>query len=290
MLSSIRHTLLLIFVLTCLPSCVNLKAVQDFTSTSLKSLNKFEALDYSFNKHCMDRCVLRAISKNAVNRTNDCDCQAYQKADSITLVFYNTLSAYFTALGELAGNNLTTYNFKGLETALKEQYLPVNNAVINITGDQVSSYTKIASLLSRSATETYRKKKLEDFINQGNEPVKVLLHAFAQILAQHMAAEIPIKQERLHKYYNEIVLDSSSSMFERRNATREYYNEMAATTAKQQQIETLAQAVKKVAAGHDKLAKTKLTPKALQQAITPISTDMKQLLVEYNKLKNRSDE
>lgn len=290
MLFATSRLLVPLFLLGALTSCVSLKTVQDYTKTSLKTVNKFEELNYSFNSHCMDQCVQKAVTQNAINRINTCDCQVYQRADSITMVFYKTINAYFTALGDLAGNDLTTYNFKGLETALKEQYLPVNRGMINITGDQVSSYSKIASLLSRAATETYRKKKLAVFIKEGNEPIKTLLTAFAQILTQHLAAEIPFKQERLHKFYNEIVLDETSSIFERRNATREYYNEMAASNAKKQLIETFAKSLQKVANGHETLTKTKLTPKALQETLTPVSTDIKLLIAEFNKLKNTSDE
>ncbi len=286
MRNQIKFTALLFAGIFMLQSCVNLQHVQDYTNSSIKTLSAYESIDYSFTKHCTDRCLFDAVRRNIIVRENDCNCQLYIKADSVTFLMYNALNAYFGALGNLADDKVTSYNFAPLQTALTESYIPVSGKMIEITKDQVLSYSKIGSILLKATTDAYRKKKIRDFIDEGNEPVKILLAAFQKILSENLSGVLNFKKERLYAFYFEIVLDSTSSIYERRNATLEFYEKTAEVNSKQKQLEDLAKCLQKVAEGHDKLTKSNLSVTELKETITPITTDIQALLSEINKLKN----
>jgi hypothetical protein len=228
---------------------------------------------------------MQSVSRNTIAREIDCNCEIYNRADSVTVVIYNALRAYFGALGDLANNEVTNYNFTPVQKALSEASIPLNGKTIEITGEQVTSYTKIASLLLKATTNGYRNKKIKNFIVEGNEPVKILAAAFQQILSQHLAGELNFKKERLYKFYNEIVLDESSSVFEKRKATAEYYEQAEEVNSKQRQIGALSESLKKVSEGHERLAKSKLSPNELRELLAPVSTDIRALVSEFNKFK-----
>jgi hypothetical protein len=274
-----------IFLALLLPGCINLRNVQDYTASSLTTISQFEELSYTFNKHCTDKCIMQSVTRNTIARTIDCNCEIYIKADSVTLVLYNVIHSYFGALGDLAGDEVTGYNFDPLKKALTESRLSVDGKMIEITADQANAYTKIASLLVKATTNGYRKKKLKQFVEEGSEPVKVLVTAFQQILSQNLAGELSFKKERLHKFYSEIILDESSSVYEKRKATLEYYEQVEKVNSKQQQIEALSKSLEKVAEGHEKLVKSRFAPAELRELLTPTSTDIKALISEFNKLK-----
>ncbi|HEX8277119.1 MAG TPA: hypothetical protein VF540_00430 [Segetibacter sp.] len=278
-------TIVLFSIMLVLPSCINLKSVQDYTKVSITSISQFEELSYTFNKHCRDKCLMQSVSRNTIAREIDCNCEIYNRADSVTVVIYNALRAYFGALGDLANNEVTNYNFTPVQKALSEASIPLNGKTIEITGEQVTSYTKIASLLLKATTNGYRNKKIKNFIVEGNEPVKILAAAFQQILSQHLAGELNFKKERLYKFYNEIVLDESSSVFEKRKATAEYYEQAEEVNSKQRQIGALSESLKKVSEGHERLAKSKLSPNELRELLAPVSTDIRALVSEFNKFK-----
>ena len=286
MLSDAARSLLIIICLTLFTGCINLKNVRDYTKSSITTIGKFEELHYSFYQHCTDRCLFNAVQQSRIGRENECDCSTYIKADSVTFVLYNAINAYFGALGNLAADDLTNYTLTPVQKALTEQFIPVSGKMIEITGDQVSSYGKIASILLRASTNGYRKKKIKQFIDEGNAPIKILIDAFQNILSQNLSGVMNFKKERLYAFYNEIVLDSTSSIYERRKATLEFYEEIDKVNSKQKQVEALSRSLKKVAQGHEQLSKSNMSAKELQEMLTPISSDIKALISEFNKFKN----
>ena len=88
-----KFGLALILLTVVLSSCVNLKHVNDFSSSSLKSIKKFEEIKFSFKQNCLDNCQDNKI--NDLNlKAQDCDCKLNEKADSVTLLIYNSVRGY----------------------------------------------------------------------------------------------------------------------------------------------------------------------------------------------------
>src|SRR5687768_482381 len=92
-----------------LPSCINLKELNQFAGNSVKNISKFEELGYSFGKACREKCLLEQLEKQSLSF--DCVCKDEKTADSVMLVVYKATKGYFDGLHKLSGNDLVDYSF-----------------------------------------------------------------------------------------------------------------------------------------------------------------------------------
>lgn len=161
-----------------LSSGVNLKSINDFSSSSSKGIKNFEDINYSFKQHCIDRCQFEAIHKFEIKRDTECNCYDYKKADSITLVIYNSIKGYFDGLANLSNNDLTDYNFDALNKSLTEGEF----GDIKIEKTQVDAYSTISKILLKATTDIYSKNKIKKYVDEANAPIQILLAKFQFIL------------------------------------------------------------------------------------------------------------
>jgi len=275
-------TIVLILGLT---GCLNLKVVNDYSLTSLKSIKNFEDLNYSFNQHCIDRCQFEVIRKFEIKREPEaeCNCDLYQQADKVTRLIYNSINGYFEGLSNLSNDKLTTYNFDALTKSLKTANL--GTIGVNITSQQVDSYAKISQILLRAVTDLYRKEKIKDYIEQANEPIKTLLEGFKLIL-QNLKSEMDVKKEKLFNYYMDIVRDGTLSNYDRGKAVIEYYQQVSALNAKENQVEAFAKGLDLIKDGHQKIYdhRNEIGAKELREMLIRCSSDIQDIISEFNKL------
>lgn len=279
----ILSTIILILGLT---GCLNLKSVNDYSSTSLKSIKKFEDINYSFNQHCIDECQFEAIKTFTIVRKPEeyCKCVLYQEADKVTQLIYNSINGYFEGLSNLSNDKLTTYNFDALTKSLKEGNF--GKTGVQITSAQVDGYAKISQILLRATTDLYRKNKIRDYIEQANAPIQTLLDSFKFILKSNLENEINVKKEKLYDYYTEMKIRGTLSEYEQGKAVIEYYQQVSALNGKENQIETFAKGLDKIKEGHQKLYdnRNKMTTKELSEMLIQYSSDIQDIISEFNKL------
>ena len=278
----------LIVILTLsLTSCVNLKSVNDYSLTSLKSIRKFEEINYSFKQHCIDRCQFEAIRKFEIKNWKDaekeCACALYQQADSVTQLIYNAINGYFEGLSNLSNNNLTTYNFDALKNSLTEG----NFGNVEIKKEQVDAYANISKILLRATMDLYRKKKIKDYVEQANEPIQILLSTFQFILQSNLEGLVEVKKEKLFSYYKDMARNNTLSEYEKGKAVIDYYQQLSDLNAKQKQIDAFAKGIKVIADGHQKLydSRNKMTAKELREMLIQYASDIQNIISEFNKLK-----
>lgn len=204
-----------------LSSCVNLKHVNQFSSTSLKSIKTFEKLNYSFTQSCIDRCVIESVNNLRID-FKECDCKMDKVADSITLKIYGSIGDYFNSLAKLSDNGLTAYKTEILETALTEG----NFGSITIDKKHVVSYSKISELLIRVFTDGYRRSKLKKYVKNANEPVKELIRFLDFNISENLKGKLAVKKNRVKAVYFDLLAESSLSTVEKRNSIEKYYTEI----------------------------------------------------------------
>lgn len=275
-----------IIVILGLTGCPNLKVVNDYSLTSLKSIQKFEELNYSFNQHCIDECQFEAIKEFKIEREVEeyCKCDLYQQADKVTQLIYNSINGYFEGLSNLSNDKLTTYNFDALTKSLKDGNF--GKTGVNVTTEQVGAYAKISQILLRATTDLYRKKKTKDYIEQANGPIKTLLEGF-KLIVQNLKNEIDVKKEKLYGYYTEMKKRGTLSEYEQGKAVIEYYQQVSALNAKTNQIESFAKGLDLIEKGHQKLYdnRDKISAKELSEMLIQCSSDIQDIISEFNKLK-----
>jgi len=265
-----------------LSSCVNLKHVHDFSSTSLKSINTFEKLNVSFTQSCIDRCVIENVNNLRIN-SKECDCKMDKVADSITLKIYEAIGGYFNGLGKLSDNDLAAYKTENLETALTEG----NFGSITIDKKQVASYSKVSKLIIRAFTDGYRRNKLKKYVKKANKPVKELIRFLGFNISENLKGKLKVKKNRLKAVYFDLLKESSLSTVEKRNSILKYYTEVNIINKQQKKLDTYSKALKKISKGHQELYDNigKLRMKEVKQSLFQYTSEINLIISEFKIIK-----
>ncbi len=273
--------LLLIFIIG-LNGCVNLKSVNNFSSMSYNGINKFEDIDYSFKRHCMDRCRFEFSKKLDIEREVLCECDMYIKADSVTLLLYTAIKGYLEGLTNLSNNELTSYNFDAAKKALTNDAL----GNIKIEKEQVEAYSNISKILLRASTDIYRKNKIKKYVEDANEPLQVLIAKFKFILQENLSGELDFRKERTYVYYRDIAGKPNLSENEKRKIVSDYYEQLSDINSKQDQINVFVKILEDISSGHQKLYddRDKMTTNELKSIMTAYSSNIQDIISELNKL------
>jgi len=264
-------------------SCVNLRAVNDVSLTSLHTLARFEELNYSFTKHCTDRCVFELIRKFEIKRTTDCNCNDYKKADTVTVLIYNSIRGYFDGLAHLSEGKLTNYHLDPLTASLTEGSF----GNLKIDKKQVDAFSAISGILLNASTGIYRKNKIKNYVEQANTPLQILLNKFQFILQSNLEDELNFKKEKLYAFYSELLMNTSLNEFEKGKASREYYEQISDIDIKQQQIKVFAKSLMDIAAAHQKIYdnRNKISGKELRNSLISIESNLEDIISQFNQLK-----
>lgn len=266
-----------------LSGCVTLKSVNGFSSTASKGIKKFEDINYSFSQHCMDRCQFETMRNFDIKREMECNCDDYKNADKVTLLIYNSIKGYFDGLTKLSDNDVTDYDFEALKKSLTKGTF----GDVTIGADQVNAYSAISKILLRATTDGYRKNKIKKYIEEANAPLKVLLNKLQFILQKNLEGELNFKKEKLYAYYQEMKMSYTLSDYEKGRANTDYYLQLSNIIAKQKQIDAFAKSLTSIAGGHQKLYdnRNKISAKELEGLLKGYSSDIKDIIAEFNKLK-----
>lgn len=266
--------------------CINLKEVNSYSTAALTGVKKYGELSYSFTVHCLDKCETDAIRRTEIKRNLDCDCSMYQTADSATMQLYTGLKRYFSGLAELSDNELTSYRYDALETALKEGEF----GKVKIEKMHVDAYGSLSRLLIRAATDSYRKKKIRKYIGEANQPVQVLTEKLIFILQENLRGELNFRKERTYSHYQELNR-SSTTEAERSKATVDYYRELAGIKQKIAETGAYVAVLKQIAAGHQQLYdnRNKLTAKKVKKLLKSYAADVQDVVMAFNTLKTNND-
>jgi hypothetical protein len=250
--------------------CANLRTINDFSSDSLHGIQKSEQINYSFTQHCRDRCVFEATRKFEIKRSLDCDCETYKKADTVTMLIYNSIRGYLNGLTNLSGNNLANYNLDTLKRSLTEG----NFGDIKIGKEQVNAYGGIAQILLNAVAGAYR--------------IQILLDKFQFILQKNLNDELNFKKEKLFAFYRELLLNNDLTEYEKGKATTEYYEQVANIDRTQQEIDLFAGSLVNISEGHQKIYdnRNKLTARELKNLLVGYQSNISNMISHFNKLKN----
>ena len=263
-------------------SCVNLKEVNDYSTASATSLKKIEEVKYSFTKHCLDRCEFESLRNFDI--TKGCNCDFYQKADSVTIKIYNLVHGYFNSLTKLSDNELTEYKFEDLNNAISKG----DFGGIEIKDEHVTASSNIGNIILRAVTDSYRKKKIKEYVSRANDDILILVTILQDILGKNLYGELEFKKTKNYAYHKERLLEGGLTDFENRQLILAYYDELSDINEKQKQLEVLVKSFEKVKTGHQKLYDNldDLTNKELKEVLIGYASSIKDIISEFNKLKD----
>ena len=282
MINYLKTYSIIFFCFFSISSCVNLKHVNAYSAESFEGIQYFETLNYSFQQSCLDKCFEKKINDLEFLDQN-CDCKQEKIADSITLKIYGSVFGYFDGLTNLSDNDLTSYKTDALTNALSEG----DFGSITIKKEQVESYTKVSQLLIYAFTDSYRKKKIKDYVKDANTPVKALISFLDFNISSNLYGKLEVKKNRLKSDYFDLVKESSLSSFEKRNAIKEYYNAIATIEQQQAKFVAYSKTLTAISLGHQKLYEDieHLSTKTIKQELFESASEIKSIISELKKYK-----
>jgi len=149
--------------------CVQLKEVHAFTETCQTTLDKDVQISYGYVDYCQDSCYIFNVSGRQL-ADFDCNCQNDEGYDTVIKKEYNILSAYFCALGKLAGTQ-SKINFAPIATAI--QAGTYGNMVV--TTEESTVVSTLATVATDLLTTKYKSKKIREILVRYNDTLAIAM-------------------------------------------------------------------------------------------------------------------
>jgi DnaJ-domain-containing protein 1 len=269
---------------TILLGCANLKTVNQYSDNALKAAQKFEEIHYTFSRYCLDRCQMVAIDSFKIYREIACPCDGYKRADSVTQILYRAITGYLDGLTRLSNNQLSSYHIDRLKKAVQEEDL----GVLQVKKEVADAYATLTDMMLRAFADAYRRKKIKEYITAANGPVQVLLFKLEFIESRNLKDLLEFKKERLFDHYRTL-LKSRLSDYEKQEATADYYESLEGMIIVEKQLLTYARSLRAIARGHQQLyeKRNKISTEELRRGLTPYANDIRDLISEFDKLKDK---
>jgi len=277
-MKKISSSLLLYFAIVLIAGCVDLQKVNDFSSASVKSIQGFESLSYSYKQASADVAKLECLNKQQLT----IDSQLYHSelsnlADSQTTLLYNSIKAFFSALTNLSSNSLTTYKYDTLSKALIKAKFADSTA---------NSYAHLANILTRAIADEYRKHHIKKFIKEAAPDIIILLNTLISTLDNDLKGRIETVKARARDFYTG-VYDTTRSGYERIELSREYNSEIESLNNIESKISVYTRGLGKIVTAFKQLSDNidRVSADDLKKILSTYISNINDIISEFNKLK-----
>src|SRR5258708_4038626 len=150
-------------------SCIQLKEVHAFTETCQTTLDKDTQISYGYADYCQDSCYIYNVSGRQLVDF-DCNCQNAERYDTVIKKEYDILSAYFAALGKLAGAQ-SKINFAPVAKAVQ----PGTHGNLVVTTEESTVVNTLAMVDTDLLTTKYKSKKIKEVLVRYNDTVTIAM-------------------------------------------------------------------------------------------------------------------
>ncbi len=250
-----QGSILILYAILCC-SCVNLKAVGNYSHEAVAGMEQFEWLPYGFEMHCEASCLDKNIRDRNVN-PGPCDCSADKRADSINRVIYSAAHDYFQGLAMLANNGKAQLNTAGLTgTLVAGDFGPVF-----LNTEQAEAYSLLSNTLIRALTDKFRSRKLSVHVARADRPIEVILEYLDLNLAGNLYQKLEVRKRRLKGFYFDLARNPELSLYERTKFVEDYYRHLEDVSVRQETLQAYSEIIKVIQEGHKKLANQLENPK-----------------------------
>ena len=226
-------------------SCVNLRHINEFSNASFEGLEQYTSLTSSFTEVCLADQRQENIRKLDIHNTSS-NCTENQKADSITRLFYEVTSDYFSALSNLSQNELTKYQTE----ALTQNLANGDFGPITLNENDIQAFSNLSTLLLRATTDGYRRKKLKQYISKAHKPLLQLLEFLQTNINDNLKGKLEVQKLTLKNFYFDLVRNDQLSTYERTKFSEDYFSAIENINLQQQKLEAYALVLNDIKEGH----------------------------------------
>lgn len=277
-------TLLLLIITFVNSSCVELENIRKFTENAAAVSEKFPELSGDIYGSCVRR--YRYVFIELVNFRPDLmqkidnlsevenldgyptvgiprdssglsiiqhelKCREFKKSHKAAMLINKALVDYLKTLGELAANDLTSYD-KSLDQ------LGTSVTSIGVFEEKhINAGKGLAGFILNAATEFWRRKKLKSAIEQRDKDVSTVSVVLKKYIAEEYVRMLNIEKEQMDGFYTELIRNYQAQPNVNQLTVLMFKNEWDAKTTQLKDKIEAAQAYGKimenVIAGHHKL-------------------------------------
>jgi hypothetical protein len=291
-----RVILAMVIFLESFAGCTTLKRVNDYSGTSLESIQHYEQINYTFTAAYMDLCRQEYFGDYSHVSGLDADSTTPLKNLHITLAqakdldkamgkIYSAIAGYFDGLAKLSADSLTVYSIDTVTNGLETGTL-VDTSLVSAT--TISAYGSIAGELGMAVTTEYRIGKIKKYMNEANGPLQVLISKFNACLRGSMHILLESQRQTMRDDIYISLLSKASTGWERKNIIDQYQAAMSELVNRERLIDTYTNGLDSVASGHAMLVRNldKLKSKEVKDAIAKYTSRIRDLFVHFNTIRN----
>ena len=262
-------------------SCENASAVGQFASASAQALAQGPAV----LSDLLDSCVREHTEtdpREGFNPPNTdaigMECQEYGGQVAVLLNDSQALTAYFTAIAQVAAVGSSTAG----PVAPAVSAASVRDAPEGTGGSASPSQlaAPLLSFLDQLATSGYRSKHLDKDVKDQHDNVNNLLTALSRAVTSAYYARLRNEQDGIERFFSRLTEGSNAPALPVRVLIRDRRDEhMSLIAARKRKAETYVAALQQIQAGNDKLkSAAHIEAKDMPAVLQPYTSALGQLI------------
>lgn len=278
-----RKLIFYVTLIILVSSCINLKPVNDFSSTSIKSLEKYKDLEITHKFSCEKLYYYRNLSQFNLKITEP-NCDFQKKADEANLILYNSVLNYFSGLEKITDDEIVSHNLEKLVETISGENL---QDFVNLDDKQKTAFSKLGTLLFRAFTDGYRKEKVKEFVKDADPHIEIIIDALSDNVSKLKLSPLKTIKDSYEQLYSDLTKDSLGSKYDKINAYKEYLDQLRKIRVIEKKVDTYIKSLAKIKEGHKKLASNidQLKKDQVKNQLIEFTTIIKTITTEINNLK-----
>ncbi|RKR84129.1 hypothetical protein BDD43_4356 [Mucilaginibacter gracilis] len=290
------------FVLICLSvvlgSCADLKHINTFSATAVKTINSYNDVGYTFTSSYNDY----TLKKNAYNFEGDVannvlslptvpviadEPKTAMDADKAITLYITSITSYFDGLSKLSDKDLVNYNFDEVTKDLKNQTALKTKLHID-NDDKIDAASSIAKVFTNEIMGAYREGKLKEVMIKYDGQVSLCIQTLIDILNKTVLPHIDADKVLVDGKYQVVLANKQIDMGKKIDIIKDYQAEQATLNKNKEQISQIITALEKIKDEHNKtvvaLKTEKLSSKAVIDIVNTHSAEIYQLYTNIKTL------
>ncbi len=258
-----RRTTVVVVLILLVQSCIDLKNIHSFATTSGSTLESVSDNEYSFTSSFLKYNISEQFFNLSIEETRDnkfklpvvaidtAQLEIMQGADNTIALLVSSLQAYLAGLAKLSDQDLVNYDFTPVGESLKKNQPALQKA--GVSADDVDASLKIAKVATDGIVGRYREKVLRKVIIDYNKNFQNTTKALGKALTL-LSLNIDADIELLKSRYIKFLANPNLPIEKKFEWRKEYSDELSNLEKKRVILEKQIDAVSALGLAHDSIA------------------------------------
>lgn len=185
-----------------LSGCANLKSIRAFSEISS------EATTYATFADDYIKTVERQKRYQDASQHSKLDeiIKEREAQQSVLLAVHKEVSDYISTLGELASDEIISYDKSLDEMSKKMEIIKDKDGKPVFEKAQIDAFGALSKLLAKAATDAYRQNKLQKIIESSNKDFQIIIAILKKYIEIGYIESLKNERGAVEKYYDTIIM------------------------------------------------------------------------------------